>query len=396
MSAPNAASPGSHSESATILVVDDERGPRESLRMILAADHRVLVASSGSEALDLLRTMPVSLATVDLNMPGMRGDELMRTIRERHPEVEVIIITGFATVDSAVEGIRYGVSDYLSKPFDVAQVSAAVERALARRQSRRRRVRFREGVGELLGSDTDVDHMLGQLCDSHDLRRRLRSLLQEPALDPETAQSKRTRPAAAEFLEVLAETIESRDAFMRGHARRTAFFSGLLGERVGVPDDDAESLRLAAFLHDLGKIGVPLEVIQQRDTLSSQERTGVELHASLGERLIKPLGLSSRIASAIRHHHERWDGTGYPDRLRGNASPLASRIIGIADAFDAMTCERPYRPALGQEKALAELQKGAGSQFDPVLVEHFIEMVQSEGVEPPAAEDPHPDADGAS
>ena len=116
MSALNAASPGSHSESATILVVDDERGPRESLRMILAADHRVLVASSGSEALDLLRTMPVSLATVDLNMPGMRGDELMRTIRERHPEVEVIIITGFATVDSAVEGIRYGVSDYLSKP----------------------------------------------------------------------------------------------------------------------------------------------------------------------------------------------------------------------------------------------------------------------------------------
>jgi putative two-component system response regulator len=382
------ANPDSLLECATVLVVDDERGPRESLRMILSAEHRVLVASSGAEALEILRTTPVAVATVDLNMPGMRGDELMRTIREQHPHVEVIIITGFGSVDTAVEGIRYGVCDYLAKPFDVVQVTASVSRALKRHHCWKRLVGFLEGVGSLLGKNTGAQEMLVELDGNRGLQRRLRALLAEPVLDPAAARTSLAGDAAVEFLEVLAETIESRDEFMRGHARRTAFYASLLGERVGVGATELASLRLAAFLHDLGKVGVSLEVIQSREELGRHERESIECHASIGERLIRPLGFSSSVASAIRHHHERWDGAGYPDGLRGEAIPLSSRIVAVADAFDAMTCVRPYRGAMDETQAIAELRKHAGSQFEPRLVEQFVEMMSEGGFELAAAQAP--------
>jgi DNA-binding NtrC family response regulator len=151
---------------ATILVVDDEKGPRESLKMILSPGHKILLAADGIEALELLRSHPIDLVTVDLNMPGMKGDELMRTIRKEFQEVPVIVITGCGNVESAVEGIRYGVSDYLSKPFDVVQVSAAVSRALNRHESRKRPVSLLEGIGSILGKNRDSGAQLAELDDN--------------------------------------------------------------------------------------------------------------------------------------------------------------------------------------------------------------------------------------
>jgi len=354
---------------ATVLIVDDERGPRESLRMILSPTYEVILASGGAEALEVLHTRPVDVVTLDLAMPGLRGQELMRAIRVDFPDVEVIIVTGHGSLDSATDAIRLGISDYLQKPFDVVQVTAAVYRALTRRRGRRRMVRFLEDLADVVGRDVQVAEVLDQVESDTGMRNRLAEILARSAgeLAPTPSEPERTLP----FFEVLADTIESQDPCMRGHARRTAFYASLLADRLGLTEAEKRQARLAAFLHDIGKIGVPAALLIRQGPLAPDERLEIERHPEVGARLIAPLGVSAGLVAAVRHHHERWDGTGYPDRLRGEAIPLVARIVQIADAFDAMTGGRPERLPLDRSDALAELARCAGTQFDPVLVKEF-------------------------
>lgn len=360
--------------SATVLIVDDERGPRESLKMILSPNYQVLLAEDGAQALEVLGATAIDLVTVDLNMPGMNGDALVRTIREDYPEVAVIIITGWGSVETAVEGIRYGVSDYLTKPFDVVQVSASVSRALGRQRSRQRLVTLLEGIASVLGRNRDSGAALAELDQNEELQTRLRAALQEPVLEPTTLRANATAAQTVEFLEVLAETIESRDPFMRGHARRVAFYAGLIADRLNLSDEEREHIRLSSFLHDLGKVALKNETAKNTGAGDAELGSGVQ-HPEIGERLVRPLGFSSAIAAAIRHHHERFDGAGYPDRLQSDRIPLASRIIAVADAFDAMTCDRAGEAAIDSEAAVAVLQKDAGARFDPDIVEHLEAVI---------------------
>jgi response regulator RpfG family c-di-GMP phosphodiesterase len=364
-------------ERATVLIVDDERGPRESLRMILAPNHTVLQAECGAEALEILRSNEVDLVTVDLNMPGMRGDELMRVIRNEFPHAEVIVITGCGSVESAAEGIRCGVSDYLQKPFDVVQVSASVLRALLRQRSRSRLLAFIDDLGTAAGNDRNVDVLLDSVQRSRRLKARLGGLFDQRdargasrgrGLDPERT---------IEFVEVLAETIETTDPFMRGHARRVAYYSSLLAHRLCLSAEDHEHLRIGAFLHDLGKVGIPTELLLRPRELEPEEIAIVQTHPEIGARLIRPLAIPAAVAAAIRHHHEWWDGSGYPDGLAQEDIPLSARIIGVADTFDAMSSERPYRPALERSEALARLCRHAGHQFDPDLVKEFLAILET-------------------
>lgn len=364
---------------ARILVVDDERGPRESLRMILSGTHEVITASHGAEALELLRTGPIDLVTVDLKMPGMKGDELMRAIRSERPQVEIIVITGCRSLETAVEGIRHGVFDYLTKPFDVVQVTASVERALARRESRLRMISFLERIGRVLGHPRDADLVLDELDASPLAQQRLRSVLAEPVLLSSAGDRRIAEPSPTGFLEILAETIESRDLFMRGHARRVAFLADLLAERLCLAREEREQVRIAAFLHDIGKVGASSGVLAGTALPEPSKNESIRAHPEIGERLLRPLGLgtSITIAHVIRHHHERFDGRGYPDGLAGEDIPLGSRIIALADACDAMTCERPDRPGRLRPEILAELRAGAGTQFDPGLVGLFCPLIES-------------------
>jgi len=360
-----------------ILVVDDERGPRESLRMILSGSHQVTTADEGAEALEILRTESVDLVTVDLNMPGMKGDELMRTIRAEFPPVEIIIITGCGSVETAVEGIRHGVFDYLTKPFDVVQVTASVERALARRESRQRMVCFLEGISRVLGRNGDSELVLEELEVSVLAQGRLRAVLAEPILGPELGSARVSGPRTIEFLEVLAETIESRDIYMRGHARRVAFYADLMAARLCLSIEERDHVRMAAFLHDIGKVGAASDVLAGKVMPEPERLESIQDHPAIGERLLLPLGLAAPVAATVRHHHERYDGSGYPDGLAGDDIPLAARIIAVVDAFDAMTCERPYRRARTRDDALGQLRDGARGQFDPGFVEFFCELAES-------------------
>jgi len=362
---------------ANILVVDDERGPRESLRMILQPSYRVCTARNGNEALEILRTSAVDLVTMDLNMPGIQGEELMRTVRREFPEVEVVIITGHGSLDNATEALRYGVGDYLQKPFDVVQVTAAVFRALSRRRGRRRLVRFFDSLGEMVGHDEHVQSVLDLAEGSPRVSRRVGELLGELAVPPEGG----TAPRTLAFLEVLADTVESQCAFLRGHARRTGFYAGLLADRLCLSSHELQYVRLAGFLHDIGKVGVPTELLLRPGALTPKERQMLERHPEMGARLVEPLGISTEIIAAIRHHHEWWDGRGYGDGLYGEQIPLAARIVAVADAFDAMTCDRPYRTALPMSLVREELERYAGVQFDPSLAKEFLLLLDTADVD---------------
>ena len=360
-----------------LLIVDDERGPRESLRMILSGSYDITTAENGTDALDLIRTTAIDLVTLDLNMPGMKGDELMRTIRAEFPQTEIIIITGCSSIETAVEGIRHGVFDYLTKPFDVVQVTASVQRAIERRQGRSRMSGLLDELGRILESEGEADRLHAHLETTQLAPGALRALI-----EPETKGSRRKRgeldaPRTIEFLEVLAETIESHDLFMRGHARRVAFYADVLAGALCLSLDERKQIRIAAFLHDIGKVGTPRGVLAG-DVIPDPERgKAVHSHPTIGERLLLPLDLDASISTIVRHHHERFDGAGYPDGIAGEDIPLAARIICITDAFDAMSCERPYRPARTREEALEELIRESGKQFDPNLVRIFHKQVLS-------------------
>jgi response regulator RpfG family c-di-GMP phosphodiesterase len=362
---------------ATVLVVDDERGPRESLRMILSPVYRVLAVGDGTEALEALRTTPVDVVTLDLAMPGLRGPELMRMIRSEFPDVELIVITGQGTLESATEGIRWGVADYLQKPFDVMQVTAAVYRALTRRRSRTRLVRFLEELGDVVGRDADVQSILERVEVNPDLRGRLGELLAKQVAESSPPSDVFDPDRVLPFFEVLAQAVEAQDPYQRGHGRRVAFFATLLADRLCLGADQKRAIRIGAFLHDIGKIGVPADVLARRGELSEPERRVVERHCEIGGRLLEPLGLGEEVVATVRFHHERWDGSGYPDGLAGDGIPLGGRIVQVADAFDAMTSDRPWRSARTQAAALAELRREAGRQFDPALAKEFAALVES-------------------
>jgi putative two-component system response regulator len=360
----------------TILVVDDERGPRDSLRMILSPQHQVLTASDGAEALEIMRRQPIDIITLDLNMPGMTGEDVMRAMHDEFPHTEVVIVTGCGTVESAALAVRHGICDYLQKPFDLVQVMGAIGRAVGRRKARTGLVDFLEELGQVVGRDKDALAILDEVRRSQKLRTRLAEVLTTRGGNIPRGDDSNSLERRIDFLEVLAETIEAKDRYMRGHARRVAFYAGLVAERLQLPAAAQQRVRVAAFLHDLGKVGVPTDLLLRAGALDPAERAVVERHPTIGAHLLTPLALPCEIPLAIRHHHEWWDGTGYPDGVAGEEIPLDARIVSVADAFDAMSCDRPYRHALRREVVVAEFKRYAGIQFDPAIVKVFLAILE--------------------
>lgn len=355
---------------ATVLVVDDELGPRESLRMILKPSYEVLTADSGAKALEVVRERPVDLVTLDLKMPGLSGNEVLEGIKAFDPRIEVVIITGYGSLKSATEAIRHGVADYIAKPFNVAEIVSVVDRTVARREQALRAEALLKGLDADDGSASGRGAAGRQFPGFAALRQRLAGMIGRdgrasgvPVVDQ------------LEFVKVLAGALESKDAYTHGHSQRVAHYAAILGQDLGLSDRELRELQIASFLHDIGKVGVCEQYIRKQGRLTSEEWAVVRGHPEKGAELIGPLRFGQAIVSAVRHHHERVDGRGFPDRLGGADLSVNARIVCIADAYDAMTSDRPYRRALGRDAARQELNRCAGTQFDLDYVERFLGLL---------------------
>jgi putative nucleotidyltransferase with HDIG domain len=205
--------------------------------------------------------------------------------------------------------------------------------------------------------------------------RRLEQVIKSVGV-PEEGQDV-TSPAL-ETVTALAFAIDAKDPYTQGHSQNVAHYCTLVGRHLKMPESEVEELRLAAVLHDVGKIGIPERILNKQGALEPEEFEVMKAHAVLGAKILEPLRSLPRIQRIVRHHHERWDGSGYPDGLVGEAPPLAARLIAIADAFDTMVSQRTYKLARSRQEAFEELRRCSGTQFDPDLVEAFLEAVSKE------------------
>lgn len=320
--------------SQRILLVDDDRSiltllHRHASRLGFSAD----LAENGEEAVALLKESAYPLVISDIMMPVMDGMELLSHIKERYPETDVLIVSAYGSQYSFSDLIAAGASDFIAKPFESDEFQAKVQRI------------FRE-----------------------------RSLLAELNQGKEKEKLFFLR-----LVETLAMSLDEKDRYTHGHTRRVTNLAQQLAGKFTDRDIDMELLRLSALLHDIGKIGVPDALLGKVEPLTVEEFSIIKKHPEQGARILQPMAFDVRmqdIARIIRHHHERFDGKGYPDGLAGEAIPFYSRIIAIADSYDAMTSDRPYRKGMDYKEALVEIERNGGLQFDPVLAEAFIALMQ--------------------
>lgn len=334
-------------EKKRVLIVDDESCVRELLAHFLSQKgYDCITAENGYCALDILRQDKIPLVISDIRMPGLDGLGLLQEVKRKEPFTEVIMATAHTETSTAIEAMRQGAHDYVLKPFDLNAVEASVQRALERRQL---------------------------LIENKEYHDRLEEKVREKTSEL-VEKNSQLRLLFFNTIQSLVQSLEAKDKYTEGHSRRVAEMSSLMAERLLFSDEDVEKLKLAGILHDIGKIGVRETCLNKPGKLTDEEYEEIKLHPLISERILRPIEELQGILADIRHHHERFDGKGYPHGLRGEKIPLGARILAIADSYDAMTSDRPYRPALTPEKALVELEGNAGKQFDPQLIKVFFEM----------------------
>jgi len=349
-----------------VLIVDDEIGPRESLRMILKPNYNVYAVENGYAAIQMIQQNEMDIVTLDLKMPGISGIDTLKEIRLIDPDLMIIIITGYGTLKSAIEAIRYGVFDYIPKPFNVPEILSIIDKSIQRRKL-----------------NLKVKEVLGNCFNQH--------LLQDPSGDSVVPLPKELKgfgdikwddnnfsdnQNCLEFAKVLAYTLEEKDPYTSGHSERVCYYSDFISKRLSFSPKERNELQIASYLHDIGKIGISNRFINKKGTLSPTDWAIIKQHTKKSIELLIPLNLSPNILGYIQYHHERFDGTGYPDGLMGDQIPMGARIIAISDSYDSMTSDRPYRKPLTNGDAKNELVKNAGKQFDPKLVSIFLDVLK--------------------
>jgi len=306
---------------ATILIADDDMGVRRVLRRALeGAGYRVVEARTGVQAVALGDEERPDLFILDISMPGVDGVEICRAIKD-DPDTHltpVIHITGQSERDDRLRALEAGSDEFVAKPFDIEEILVRVR--------------------SLLRTKRLTDHLVSDEA----------------------------------VLVALSRTVEARDNYTERHLYRVADRSVGMARRMGMSEREIESVRLDGLYHDLGKIAVPDRVLHKPAALDRAEYALVRRHPEAGAEIVRPLRAFDGPEAAVLHHHERFDGTGYPYGLRGEEIPLAARIVAVADAFDAMTTDRPYRAALPHDVALQRLSDGSGEQWDPLIIELFL------------------------
>lgn len=464
-----------------ILIVDDEPVIRDILTEFLSLEgYDIDTAQDGIEAREKILSGKYNVVLSDLKMPNLDGMQLLQFINDRHMHIVPIIMTGYGTVETAIEAMKAGAYDYILKPFKMEDIIRIIDRAVERYNLISENIQLREalslyhmseemsskhtpeGIFELIINALS-EALSPDIIEIYEIqknrslkiikRKNLSSDEIQPKLDPErlkfiAASSSTTLleegnypeglfienvPASALFAPIklngvnqyliaiyklsknqtftegqrktvltiadragahieniqlvirmqntfsetiqgFAMAIEAKDRYTIGHSERVAKIALELCKGLGLSEEETAKIFQAALLHDIGKIGIRYEELNKPEKLTPKEYEMFKLHPVIGKKILQPITFLQDILPAIYHHHEQYDGSGYPDGLRGEEIPLGARILAIADTYDAMTSDRPYRPALSHEVAIEELKRCSGTQFDPKLVDLFIKI----------------------
>lgn len=319
-----------------ILIVDDDADLLASLRRSLRGRFRIFTAEGSREALALLEEIgPVEVAVSDLKMPGADGIELLTDIRKRFPDTVRILLTGYADLGNALSAVnRSHVFRILTKPCTTEEFQSAVAAALEQH--------------ELIRS-----------------RRELEGL-------------KKVKQAMEGIIRGFSRLVEARDPYTAGHQMRVCEIAVALADRLGLNGDRLAGLKMAAMVHDIGKISVPAEILNKPGRLAEAEFGIIKAHPVTGYEILEPVSFDVPVASIVRQHHERLDGSGYPDGLTDKDILPEAKILAVADVVEAMHSHRPYRPGLGLEAALDEIRSGSGTIYDPDAVQACLELAEEQ------------------
>jgi len=519
-------------EDIKLLVVDDEQEICNLLHDVLNVQgYNVEICNEGENALNRISDTEYDGVITDLKMPGVDGLQVARAAKRRCRDTATIVVTAYASLDTAIGALRTGVDDYICKPFDIDHIVDVVRRSLSMRIAEKKNRRLLDQLKHsnerllehekklaqrvihasrnLMSSNANLSRRLGELSMLNDVSRTLANELhldrllnlalgivnekmgvraavvmllesnseklvvksshgfhepilgrclyvgtglagtvaerRAPLLIENIAREEDVTPADFEIngftsvlgvplmvkedlvgamlvydkagsvkftmedshilmtigsqmataienarlyevlqestfqtVQALATSLEAKDNYTSGHSQRVTSYSLLIAEKLGIGEKEIENLRYASQLHDIGKIGITERILNKPDKLTEWEFAAIKDHPVIGERIIDSLDFLDVVRSIIRHHHERWDGNGYPDGLEKEDIPLLARIMAVADAYDAMTTARPYRSALSPEAAVGELKNCSGSQFDPRLVDVFLEVLREQ------------------
>jgi putative two-component system response regulator len=321
---------------ANILIIEDEAGPREALKMILRPFFNLYSVDNPDVAMQVLHEQKIDLVTLDLKLPRRQGMDLLQEIKREREDVEVIIITGYGSLQSAMEGIRYGAAAYLLKPFNVTELIEVINQTL---EKKRRFDCLRDALqacAQMWGSDV---------------------------------------PAKTAWRN-LSNLLEAKHPELVRHANRVNFYTSLLVEPLKLSEADRESLEIGACLHDIGKVGLDERTTANPQQLATDDVEVMKRHTEMGARMAHTLSLTPDVTAIIRHHHEYYDGSGYPDGLRGEDIPYLARIVCIANEFDWFLTSRSEQDPAVQEEARQYVRSQAGLRFDPKLAKVFAQVVR--------------------
>jgi putative nucleotidyltransferase with HDIG domain len=472
---------------ARIIVIDDEEGMRDWLSFELGQQgYSVVTAENGVEGIEKCKEGKFDIAVIDIKMPGMDGITALDIIKKIDPDIEAIIATGFGTMETSVASMRKGASDYISKPFNVEEITIVIEKAIEKRQMKETVALFE--IGKAIFSTVELDQLLKLIIEltvkvlrsddasimlfDHEKKlyiaashfglsteimentrlaigeriagrvaRDKQPLLLNDALEQDSRfkdiegprksiKSSMVLPLIGKtsvlgilnicrmnitdhfgendlrkaeifasqialavenaylfkelnslymsIIRSLANAIDAKDHYTNRHSENVAGFAAAIAKEMGLNSSDIEKILQASQIHDLGKIGVHDFILNKTEKLSAEEWNEIMTHPLKGAQILEPLGFINDIVEVVKQHHENYDGSGYPHGLKGEEIRLAARIIAAADAYDAMTSDRPYRKALTKEQAITELNKFSNIQFDPGVISAFIKVLEKD------------------
>jgi len=335
-----------------ILVVDDETSIRLTLKVFLEKEgYRVDVAADAFFAAALLKEAAYDIVLTDIVMPGMTGMELLASLRQHDAKTQVIVMTGEPTVETAVEAVRSGASDYLTKPTDRGSLLRIVRHVVEIRSL----VDQKEALErERLVYQSDLERLVAVRTES--LQRTMQGAVQ-----------------------LISTAVELRDPYTAGHQHRVGNLSASIAEKMGRSQEFVDRIRICGYLHDIGKMVVPAEILTKPGRLNEMEFGIIHLHAQRGFEMISHVDFPGRIAETVHQHHERPDGTGYPRKLKTPDILEEALILGVADSVEAMMSHRPYRAALGIEHAMAEIARFSGTHYAPDVVDACTRLFLEDG-----------------